>query len=228
MSDVTVPRIGGKALKRVFHREPTDRVVGIVRVLVAVSIAVAIVMAWQRLHDASRCRFPRFSGRFSPLLFLHGLQLAFSAAAWSRLLAAAQTAPVSRRLLLRLRVIREGVDSILPVGADRRRAYCLVDRDALPVSLPPWRSRNHCRYVGRIPRPARLSCACLPAAFRATAPAGVADLAFAGRHRRADRCRLRHGAAFRNPQACRKLSSPTWRGTSRTFPPCALRVCTKP
>ncbi len=115
MSDVTVPRIGEKPLKRVFHREPTDRVVGIVRVLVAVSIAVAIVMAWQRLHDAAATVFPLL-WTFFPLLFVHGLQLVFSAAAWSGLLAAAQTAPVSRRLLFRLRVIREGVDSILPVA----------------------------------------------------------------------------------------------------------------
>ncbi|MEJ1975551.1 MAG: hypothetical protein WDN49_05155 [Acetobacteraceae bacterium] len=76
-------------------------------------IIVAVVVTWRRLHDAATSVLP-ILWTLVPLLLLHGLQLSFSAVAWSRLLASVQPVPLGR--LVRLRVIREGVDALLPIA----------------------------------------------------------------------------------------------------------------
>ncbi len=87
----------------------------VVRVVVVGSIAVAAVLTSSRLQAAAAAIVPLL-WTLAPLLFLHGLQLLLSTAAWSRLLSGTERKTIPFSVLLRLRVIREGIDSILPIA----------------------------------------------------------------------------------------------------------------
>jgi hypothetical protein len=81
--------------------------------LVAVSTASVVIATWRSVQDATAAIVP-ILWTLGPLLLVHGGQLACSTSAWSRLLSPVHRVPAV--LLFQLRVMREGVDTVLPLA----------------------------------------------------------------------------------------------------------------
>lgn len=94
--------------------------------LFAVSTASVVIVTWQSLHAATAAIVP-ILWTLAPLLHVHVVQMALSAVAWSKLLSPVHRVPLA--VLFWLRVIREAVDTMLPlaqVGGEMIASAALV------------------------------------------------------------------------------------------------------